>query len=613
MRIAFSAAVLSSLLVFTCCGKALAAAQDDAAPGAAVYAKSCSTCHDKTVPRMPPKAVLQQRTAASILKTLNTGVMKQEASALTSTERNQVAQWLGRKTALGLDKATLANPCSAAAAPSASGSPAWTSWGGGIENRRFQPAGAASLAAAEAGRLKLKWAFGVPEVTALRSQPAIYGGSILFGGGSVLFSLDAATGCTHWATELPAAVRSGVAIGSPAGKPLAFLGDGAGNVYAVDAATGNPAWQVHADVHPAAVVTGTPLYHDGRLYVPVSSIEEFLAMTPRYACCTFRGSILALDASSGKVLWQTYTVDRGATEARVNKLGTPSKGPSGAAIWSTPTIDTAAHLLYAATGDNYSDPATDSSDAVLALALDTGKIEWSRQFRAGDAFNVSCALPMAKNCPDAAGPDFDFGSSPMLLPLAGGKRALILAQKSGAVYAIDPDERGKPLWQAQVGHGGALGGVEWGPASDGERIYAAVSDEAFLPMSIVLDPAKGGGLFALSLKTGEIVWSAPPSPCATRVRCSPAQTAAVTAIPGVVFSGSLNGHIRAFAGVDGKLLWDYDTAHDFKTVNGVAAHGGSISVAGPVVAGGTVFVLSGYDSFGETPGNVLLAFSVDGN
>ncbi len=609
-RFPFSASALFPVFLFTCAMRPVAVAQEDAGPGAAVYAKSCAVCHDKTAPRMPSRSVLQQRSATFILKALNSGVMKEQGAALSVTERTEVAHWLGRKTALGIDQATLANPCQAAHT-SVPASSTWTSWGGGLENHRFQPAAAAGLTAAQAGRLKLKWAFGVPDVTSLRSQPAIYGGNVLFGGGTVLYSVDAATGCTRWATELPSAVRTGISVGSPVGKPLAFFGDGAANVYAVDVASGAPVWQVRADSHPAAMVTGTPAYHDGRLYVPVSSQEEVTALKPGYVCCTFRGSIVALEAGSGKTVWQTYTVDRAATEARVNKLGSPTKGPSGAAVWSAPTIDTAAHVLYAATGDNYSDPATDTSDAVLAMALETGKVEWSHQFRAGDAFNVSCVIPGTKNCPDAAGPDFDFGASPILLTPGGGKRVLILAQKSGGVYAVDPDERGKPLWQAQVGRGGTLGGIEWGPATDGERIYAALSDEAFLPMG-VLDSTKGGGLFALSVKTGESLWNTPPSPCETRIRCSPAQSAAVTAIPGVVFSGSLNGHVRAYAAGDGKVVWEYDTAHEFKTVNGVSAHGGSISVAGPVVADGTVYILSGYDTFGETPGNVLLAFSADG-
>ena len=250
---------------------------------------------------------------------------------------------------------------------------------------------------------------------------------------------------------------------------------------------------------------------------------------------------------------------------------------------------------------------------MLALALDTGKIVWSHQFSAGDAWNVSCVLPGAKNCPDAGGADFDFGASPMLVSQPGGHRVLIAGQKSGAVYAMDPDKDGKLLWHAQLGTGGVLGGVEWGPASDSERLYVAISDESFLPVTPpTLDPSKGGGLFALSLDKGSRMWAAAPSPCDARRPCSPAQTAAITAIPGAVFSGSLNGHLRAFSTAAGEVLWDYDTGRDFNTVNNVPGHGGSISVAGPVIVGGTVYVLSGYDTFGEAPGNVLLAFSLDG-
>ncbi|MFZ0393789.1 MAG: PQQ-binding-like beta-propeller repeat protein [Terracidiphilus sp.] len=607
----FRGTIVYLILLSAFAASAITRAQEN--PGAAVYAKRCAFCHDKTAVRMPTRSVLQQRSAAFILKTLNAGVMKAEAASLSDAERAQVAGWLGRKTALGLDTATLANSCRVAAAPAASsGAPSWISWGGDLENQRFQPAATAGLGVAQAVRLKVKWAFGIPDASALRSQPVVFGGNLLFGGGTVLYSLDAASGCTHWATELPSAIRSGIAMGSPANKPLAFFGDAAANVYAVDAATGAPVWQVKLDPHPAAMVTGTPAYDDGRLYVPVSSFEELAAVKPGYTCCTFRGSVVALDAATGKILWQTYTIDRPASEARVSKLGVSEMGPSGAAVWSTPTIDAAAHVLYAVTGDNYSDPPTDTSDALFVLDLATGKVEWSHQFRAGDAWNVSCVNTDAKNCPDANGPDYDFGASPILLSRPGGKRVLILAQKSGAVYALDPDHQGKLLWQSQVGRGGSLGGVEWGPATDRERLYAAVSDESFLADGS-LDPDKGGGLFALSLKTGAILWNTPPSPCAAREKCSPAQTAAVTAIPGVVFSASLNGHIRAYAARDGKVLWDFNTVRDFKTVNGVPAHGGSISVAGPVIAAGTVYVLSGYDTFGESSGNVLLAFSPDGN
>ena len=626
-RIAVTQAAVCLIILCAFVSVTPATSQTASSPGAEVYAKHCASCHDQAAARMPSRSVLQQRTSGFIFKTLNSGIMKEQAALLSPPERMAVSYWLGRTTAAVLDSANVSNSCKSSRSPATPTAQSWTSWGNGLGNLRFQPASAAGLTAAQAAHLRLKWAFGVPDVTSVRSQPVVYAGSILFGGGDTLYSLDASTGCTHWATELPAPIRSSISIGSPAEKPLAFFGDSTANVYAVDVATGVPAWQVRVDSHPAAIITGTPAYYEGKLFVPVSSYEEVAAANPAYVCCTFRGSVVALDARSGKTIWQTFTVETPANQSRVNKLGAPSKGPSGAGVWSAPTVDPKKKLIYIATGDNYSDPPTALSDAVLALAPDTGKIVWSRQFRAGDAFNVACGIRGATNCPDADGPDYDFGSSPMLSSLPDGRRALILAQKSGAVYAIDPDDRWKSLWQAQVGNGGSLGGVEWGPATDSHRLFVALSDESFRPPStsaaapaagdvdlhaFELDPTKGGGLFALSLKSGKRLWTAPPSPCDERKPCSPAQTAAVTAIPGLVFSGSLNGHLRAYSPEDGKVLWDYDTGREFKTVNGVPGHGGSISVAGPVVVGGAVYVLSGYDTFGEAGGNVLLVFTADG-
>ncbi len=577
--------------------------------GDAVYAGHCATCHDHEGPRIPSRSVLQQRTSAYILQVLNTGIMKQQAAELSPQERSAVALLLGRKTAESIDPLKITNPCTVRTSIAGSQTPSWTSWGGGLENLRFQSARAAGLTPEMVSRLRLKWAFGVPDLTAMRAQPVVDSGHVVFGGGTMLYSVDAATGCTYWSTELPSDLRSGLSIGAPAARRLVFFGDSSANVHAVDAATGAPVWLKHVDNHPSAVITGTPQYFNGRLFVTVSSVEEGTATAPGYVCCTFRGSILALNASSGNILWQTYTIDDPASVSRSNKRGSPSLGPSGAGVWSAPTLDRKRNMLYVGTGDNYSDPATDRSDAVLALSLDSGKIVWSHQFLAGDTFNVACVRAESNNCPDTGGPDFDFGASPILLSRRGGRRVLLLAQKSGAVYAIDPDSNGKLLWKAQLGTGGVLGGIEWGPATDSKRLYVAISDESFLRTG--LDPSKGGGLFALSLDTGRQIWSAPPSPCDARKPCSPAQTAAITAIPGVIFSGSLNGHIRAYSALNGVVLWDFDTGRDFQTVNDVQAHGGSISVAGPVVVDGTVYVLSGYDTFGEAPGNVLLAFGAN--
>lgn len=590
---------------------AVALGQSTVHPGEKVYQQHCAICHDSGALRIPPRQVLQQQSIDAILKSLDSGIMKPQGAALSATERSDVAAWLGKASTAA--PAHLANACSSSTSASAPGG-SWTSWGNGIANLRFQPATAAGLSAVDVPHLQLKWAFAVPDATEVRSQPAVIAGNLIFAGGAAVYALDARSGCTHWKTDLAAPVRSGIATGSPGGVATAYVGDAGGNVYAVEIATGKILWQMHADTHLTALVTGTPLYDRDRLYVPVASYEELAAASPQYVCCTFRGSVLALDAQTGKVLWKTYTVPADQA-SHITRKGGNNIGPSGAGIWSAPTIDAEKGLLYAATGDNYSDPPTDLSDAVLAMSLDTGKIVWSRQFRSGDAYNMACNDSNSKACPDADGPDFDFGASPILEKLSNGRRVLILAQKSGAVYAIDPDAQGAPLWHTQLGQGGPLGGVEWGPATDGQQVYVTISDEGFLPSEkgMNLDPDKGGGLFALGLADGKQIWTAPAEKCDARRPCSPAQPGAVTVIPGAVFSGSLDGYIRAYSTATGKLLWDYDTEHPYQTVNGVPGRGGSLNATGPVIVNGMVYVLSGYGNFGEAPGNVLLAFSVAGH
>jgi len=357
------------------------------------------------------------------------------------------------------------------------------------------------------------------------------------------------------------------------------------------------------------------------LYVPVSSYESVLPLKPTYECCTFRGSIAALDAETGKVIWKTYMIDDAAQPTSKSKTGAQMRGPSGVAIWSTPTVDERLDRLYIGTGNNYSDPVTPRSDAVVALDRRTGAILWSRQFTTGDAYNSGCDIPGKANCPASDGPDADFGQPPILVSLPNGRRALVIGQKSGDAHALDPDRDGALLWSVNVGSGGKLGGIHWGSASDGRHMYVALGGQQmrFLPDTTVKegfrmepDPAQGGGVFALNLLDGKIVWKAPPASCDQRPRCSPAQSAALTVIPGVVFSGALDGHVRAYSTATGKVVWDVDTVRDFTTTDGTRARGGSLDVAGPVVAGGVLFVMSGYALYAAIPGNVLLAFSVDG-
>jgi polyvinyl alcohol dehydrogenase (cytochrome) len=545
-----------------------------------------------------------------IVRALTSGPMRVQAARLTTPERDAIAEYLTGKS---LETASQVSTGTCASGPPKSiAGPQWNGWGVDLENTRFQPANAAGIAADQVPNLKLKWAFGFAGDFSAFAQPSIVGGRVFVGSvAGIVYSLDAASGCTYWSFQAATSVRTAIAIG-PFGT--AYFGDLHATVYALDTNTGKLLWKTSVEDHPAARVTGTPKLHGGRLYVPVASREEWLSADARYPCCTFRGSVVALDAKTGKQIWKTYTIADAAKPLSKSKAGTPLWGPSGVGVWSSPTIDTKRKLLYVGTGDGYSDPATQYSDSILALDLQTGKIAWSRQITSGDVFNGNCIQMTPTTCPGKTGPDADFGSSPILRTLPSGRRVLIAGQKSGIVHGLDPDNKGEVLWQTRVGKGGMLGGIQWGPAADGEAAYVALSDVALMlgPGGTMPNPKAGGGLFAIQLATGEKLWSAlPPEEGCKTPRCSPAQSAAVTAIPGVVFSGALDGHLRAYSTRDGKILWDYDTARKFDTVNGVAANGGALDGPGPAVAGGVLVVNSGYGYFNGIPGNVLLAFGVE--
>jgi polyvinyl alcohol dehydrogenase (cytochrome) len=497
--------------------------------------------------------------------------------------------------------------------------PLWNGWGVNTSNTRYQDRAMAGFTAAEVSRLKLKWAFGFPGDVGADAQPTIVGGRVFIGSQSGnVYSLSAATGCVHWFFQAPAAVRAAITIGrietNSGPRYAAFVGDRAANVYAFDAANGQLLWKTNVDNFPLARVTGSPTFHNGRLYVGVASGEEGAGAAPGYECCRFRGSLVALNAATGEQIWKTYTIEE-PRPTKNNSSGTQMWGPSGAPIWTSPAIDVQRNAVYVTTGDNYSDPPTSSSDAFMALDLDSGKVLWSRQTTASDAWNTACRLADKSNCPDSDGPDFDFASPPILVTLASGRRALVAGQKSGVVHAIDPDRNGELLWQVRVGKGGITGGVQWGSAADQSNVYVALSDMGRIPVpnsqATLPDPEAGGGMFALRLDNGQQVWYTPPPKCGTRERCSPAQSAAVSAIQGVAFSGSVDGHLRAYSATDGAILWDFDTVRSYETVNDVPARGGSLNVGGPAIAGGMLFVNSGYINNG-IPGNVLLAFSVDG-
>ena len=603
----------------SCCAVLIWASFLPAQDGAALYKQHCAACHDQISPRIPPRSALQRMSSKRILRTLDFGLMMSIAYPLRREEREAVANFLGTA---GEDAAPF--PSSAFCPekePSllSTASASWTGWSPTFANTRFQSEQDAGLTVAQVPNLKLKWAFGFPGDIIAFGAPTIRSGALFTGSASgTVHALNAKTGCLYWTFQADGPVRSApLIVENGTGYSLAF-GDQIGWFYLLDARNGKLLWKQRIHDHEATRLTGSPAFHNGVVFVPAASWEETRSISPEYACCTFRGSITALRISDGSLVWKTYLVEP-SRKTGVTANGKPTFGPSGAPVWSTPTVDEKRGVLYVTTGDNYSMPATSTSDAVVALQLNTGQILWSQQTMLGDAFNNSCPV-RGPNCPFDAGPDFDFGSSALLVSV-GGRELLIAGQKSGLVYAFDPDRKGKILWQARVGKGGVTGGVQWGMTSDDRNVYAAVSDvvrkQLVTGAKVVggadFDPIQGGGLTALQLKDGNKAWFAPSYPCTPpRPGCSPAQSAALTCISGAVFSGSLDGHLRAFSTEDGHLLWDFDTVRDYSTVNGVPAKGGSIDGAGPVVVDGVLYVNSGYPRLGGMPGNALLAFSVDG-
>ncbi|HKV05785.1 MAG TPA: PQQ-binding-like beta-propeller repeat protein [Candidatus Acidoferrales bacterium] len=572
--------------------------------GAGLYASKCAGCHESGELPFLNHFALKAAAPEYIVYMLTAGAMHVQGAALTAGQRAAVAEYItGKRLAAPSHEAFCA-----AAPPATFSGPQWNGWGVDLENSRFQPADQAGLAAAQVPKLKLRWAFGYPGGFAAYSQPVVAGGGVFtsdpLGG---VYSLDSATGCTRWKFNADAAVRTALVIGP---DHLAYFGDLRANVYAVDASTGKLIWKTRVSPHPYARVTGTPRLYQGRLYVPVSSREEWMAADPHYQCCTFRGILAALDAATGKEIWRLYAIPNPPRPTRKAANGTQLWGPSGGGLWSSPAVDEARQLLYVGVGDNYSDPPTSLSDSILAVDIKTGKIVWSNQVTPGDTFNAGCIRHDTSTCPAKTGPDFDFGSAPILRDLPGGLRVLVVAQKSGIVFGLDPDKKGAVLWQVTLGHGGMLGGVEWGIAADSQAAYVALSDVGFAggPQGAVQDPKAGGGLFALNLATGQKIWAAAPVAGCSVSGCSPAQSAAITAISGAVFSGSDDGHLRAYSTQDGSVLWDFDTVRQFNTVNKSFAHGGSIDGGGPAIAGGMVFVNSGFGSLFGIPGNILLAF-----
>lgn len=609
--------------------------------GEKIFDKNCASCHDNPATHAPSREALSGFSKETVLIAQEFGKMQPMAAHLSKLERGLIAIYLAGSAPV--DPWIEENRCTA----SSTGNDRTEyvgSWGLGGHNRRFVDDEKSGITRDNVGSLELAWSLAFPKVTDMRSQPAIIGDTLYFGDKTgKLYAIDRRSGCIRASNEVLSGIRSAItAITLNDGSKLLVFADSMASIFAVDPDSLEVVWQEAARLYETSVITGSISYHNGRLLVPVSSYEVAVSGSPTHVCCKSHGGVIALDAGSGARLWEWH----GTTDATVqgqNSAGMDLYGPSGVSVWSTPAIDAKRNRIYIGTAENLSHPATDTSDAVVALDMDSGELIWRFQAIPDDVWNAAC-LNDGANCPENAGGDFDFGASIIIAELPGGDEVLLAGQKSGDVFALnpDPDNRdGQLVWHRRVSNAAigpnlaqttTNGGIHWGMALSGQRLLVAASDPERDRPGYVPNP----GIHALNLADGAVLWnqkiergcfieeankpliglknmsSGKKQNFEELYRCSfyYGLSAALTATPELVFSGGLDGKVRAFDLESGEILWQTTTAQPFDTVNGVKGHGGSIDVTGQVLADGWLYVQSGYSMFGQLPGNVLLAYKV---
>lgn len=588
---------------------------DPSSAGAGLYKQHCAHCHDGNVSKAPHLVWLSMMGPQKIYRALNSGIMRPQGATLSDKQHREIAEYLTNQSLESSEQFSYAPSCdtdSVSLNPQA----ALPQTGWGHDTSRFISSDVAGLRAHDVPKLELKWAYAFPGATRARSQPSVGFGAVYMGSedGSV-YALDAETGCEHWRFEASAEVRTGVVL-APAveGQPaLAVFGDVIANLYAVNALTGELVWRLRADDHPSATLTGTPAIFNNTVYAPLSSLEVVAAANPEYDCCKFRGNVLAVDLGSGEIRWRHYSIPEPPALVKKTRIGTKVLGPSGAPIWGSPTVDEKRGLLYVGTGENYSSPADGNSDAIIAITLDTGERAWEFQSIANDAWNTACQFKDNPNCPEEKGPDYDYGASILLVELQDGKQVLVAGGKNGSVSAHDPDNKGKLLWLEKVGRGSIQGGVHFGMAVEGSTVYVPINDMNHSNDGSVLDEsAARPGVNALNAADGKRLWSHVQNDVCpeTLEFCDPGVSSAVTAIPGVLFAGHLDGFLRAYNKEDGRVLWEYDTKQAVPAVNGLTARGGGMSGPGATIANGHLFLNSGYGFSAHMPGNMFAVFGL---
>lgn len=595
-----------------------------------MYDKACAACHNNPeATKSPALTTLKGMRYQAIWYALTEGKMQTQAAMLSNEEKSALTEFLVGRESVS-DDWTAASMCpDNRKAMDLTPKPSVTGFGFDHRNHRHLTVAQAGLATRDFANLELAWAMAFPQSTTMRSQPAVVGNTLFFSASdaSKLMAIDiggdiggdsAGPPCFKWVFTSDIPLRTSVAFGELPGKDrrkVLLVSDVAANVHMVDAQTGARVWSQYVGLFQHSITTGTPILHDDRVYVPISQYEITVGADPKHECCKTHGAVTALDALTGKKIWTMHTMED-AKPLRDRGDGQMYFGPSGAPIWNSPSIDAKRGLLFVGTGEATSEPAHANTNAILAIDIKDGSIRWSFQATPDDIFLGGCRPGSTNlNCPKAHSVyrDVDFGASMMLITTSQGKDLVIGGQKSGEVWALDRDT-GKVVWRQAFGTGSPLGGIHWGLAYDGERIFVPINRP--YGQRPPPDADQKPGIHAIKADTGDVLWTYVAQPdCSgdrqARVRgCNSniGLSGAPTVIDGAVVSGSLDGFLRAFDAKTGALLFQFDTAREFATVNGVPGKGGSIDNASIVAANGHVFVTSGYGMFGQMPGNVLLAF-----